>query len=641
MAESGLLPPPAFLSTPGEPTLPWSQWKRMFDNYLLAIDSSEFSAERKQAILLHALGPEGQRIFYSLPLLGDTSDDVYTKAIKTLDKYFKPKVNVVAERYRFRQRSQLPNEPVDNYMCALRELSITCEFGSFCDEMLRDQLVEKTNFHRIRERLLLETDLKLDKAIEIARQVEQAVKEAKSMETYKDSHSTHLISRNRVNHHSRGKPQPREQNQRNEDKRQNFQKRGQQACFRCGAMTHLANFQECKARGQKCNNCGKIGHIAKVCLQRRVVREITDNCEDNHDVNSIHEHNGHEGNVRVLGISKDVCARPSITCHVHINGIDIPMLVDTGSDVTLLNVNLFDKYFVREALLPCHTMIKSYSQDNVAVLGSFPTTISYKGRNTKANILVVAKGTSLIGKDVIHGLGLQVDGKTMSCHAISNITIPSTAPTPTASTPVPDSEFEREVHNKFPNLFSAGLGKIKGFRHKIKIKPEVKPVQQPLRRVPFAVRDKVAGELQHLQDEGVIEAVNEASDWVSPTVIAWKKNGGVRLCVDLRKVNDAVVVEKHPLPNIEEMFTELRNAKYFSKLDLKSAYHQLELDESSRAFTTFITHKGLFRYKRVCFGLASAPSCFQRVMSSVLKGLDGVLCFIDDIIVFGKNKSRT
>ena len=100
------------------------------------------------------------------------------------------------------------------------------------------------------------------------------------------------------------------------------------------------------------------------------------------------------------------------------------------------------------------------------------------------------------------------------------------------------------------------------------------------------------------------------------------------------------MVDKHPLPNIEEMFSNLRGAKYFSKLDLKSAYHQLELHPDSRDITTFITYEGLFRYKRVCFGLASAPACFQKLMTNVLRGLCGVMCFIDDIIIYGSSKEE-
>lgn len=114
-----------------------------------------------------------------------------------------------------------------------------------------------------------------------------------------------------------------------------------------------------------------------------------------------------------------------------------------------------------------------------------------------------------------------------------------------------------------------------------------------------------------------------------------KKTGGIRLCVDLHEPNKAVVVDSFPLPHMKEMFAKLCGATVFSTLDLQSAYHQVVLHEDSRNLTAFITHDGLYRFKRVPYGLASAPSCFQRLMSEILKGQPVVQCYLDDIIVAG------
>ena len=94
------------------------------------------------------------------------------------------------------------------------------------------------------------------------------------------------------------------------------------------------------------------------------------------------------------------------------------------------------------------------------------------------------------------------------------------------------------------------------------------------------------------------------------------------------------MVDSHPLPHIEEVFHELRGAQIFSSIDLQNAYHQLPLHPESRDLTGFITHDGLLRFTKVPFGLASAPSAFQRMMSQILVGLDGVQCYLDDIIVY-------
>ena len=127
---------------------------------------------------------------------------------------------------------------------------------------------------------------------------------------------------------------------------------------------------------------------------------------------------------------------------------------------------------------------------------------------------------------------------------------------------------------------------------------------------------------------------------MTPIIVTYKKSGDIRLCVDLRQVNRAVVVDSFPLPDLQELFAELRHATVFSTLDLNSAYHQLELAEQSRDYTAFITHDGLFRFRRVCFGLASAPAAFQKLMSSVLSGLPGVQAYLDDVVVYGRDQAE-
>lgn len=96
------------------------------------------------------------------------------------------------------------------------------------------------------------------------------------------------------------------------------------------------------------------------------------------------------------------------------------------------------------------------------------------------------------------------------------------------------------------------------------------------------------------------------------------------MCVDLRQPNKAVVVDSYPLPLIEDILAELRGAVLFSTLDLKQAYHQIELHTDSRDLTAFVTHDGLYRYKRVPYGLSSAPSAFLKMMCTILQGLKGV-----------------
>lgn len=99
-------------------------------------------------------------------------------------------------------------------------------------------------------------------------------------------------------------------------------------------------------------------------------------------------------------------------------------------------------------------------------------------------------------------------------------------------------------------------------------------------------------------------------------------------------------MDSHPLPHMDDLFSEMRGATVFSTIDLANAYHQVLLAEESRDMTAFITHEGLFRFRRVPYGLCSAPSAFSKMMSLVLKDLKGVQNYLDDIIVYGKGKEE-
>ena len=110
----------------------------------------------------------------------------------------------------------------------------------------------------------------------------------------------------------------------------------------------------------------------------------------------------------------------------------------------------------------------------------------------------------------------------------------------------------------------------------------------------------------------------------------------------MRRANEAIIRERHPIPTIEEVLYDLNGSIVFSKLDLRWGFHQIELDEESREITTFVTHRGLYRYKRLMFGISSAPEKYQKIISDVIQSCNGVANIADDLIVHGTNlKSMT
>ena len=129
--------------------------------------------------------------------------------------------------------------------------------------------------------------------------------------------------------------------------------------------------------------------------------------------------------------------------------------------------------------------------------------------------------------------------------------------------------------------------------------------------------------------------LTEPTPWCAGMVIVPKRSGDVRICVDLKPLNESVLCETYPIPQVDETLAQLAGAAFFSKLDANSGFWQIPLSAESHLLTTFIMPYGRYCFNKLPFGITSAPELFQRRMSRILEGLPGVLCLMDDIIIFG------
>ncbi|KAL1274376.1 hypothetical protein QQF64_027190, partial [Cirrhinus molitorella] len=158
------------------------------------------------------------------------------------------------------------------------------------------------------------------------------------------------------------------------------------------------------------------------------------------------------------------------------------------------------------------------------------------------------------------------------------------------------------------------------------------------RLVPYALKTTVEDEINHLLWDKIILPV-KYSEGAAPIVPMLKPDGSIRLCGDYKlTVNKVSTLEQHPIPRVEDLFARLDGGKQFTKLDMIHTYQQIIMNENSNKNLTVNTHKGLFTYNCLPFGVASALAIFQRTTEGLLQGIPGVVVYLDDILVTGVNQ---
>ncbi len=166
------------------------------------------------------------------------------------------------------------------------------------------------------------------------------------------------------------------------------------------------------------------------------------------------------------------------------------------------------------------------------------------------------------------------------------------------------------------------------------------PIKQRPYRQPLLKRHIVDQEVDKMLEAGVIRP--STSPWASPITLVPKKDGTPRFYVDFRKINARTRKNSYPLPNIQEIFDLVSDAKYFTTLDFRSGYWQCKIDKRDKPKTAFVCHRGLFEFNRLAFRLANVPGQFQRRMDRILQGLIGKICFIyiNDIVIFSRTQQE-
>ena len=184
------------------------------------------------------------------------------------------------------------------------------------------------------------------------------------------------------------------------------------------------------------------------------------------------------------------------------------------------------------------------------------------------------------------------------------------------------------------------MGRTNLVKHHIKLTDPI-PFKEAYRRIPPQMYDEVKAHIQEMLDLGAIRPSN--SPWASAIVLVRKKDGRLRFCIDLRRLNNRTVKDAYSLPKIESILDSLLGAKIFSTLDLKAGYWQVEMAEECKAYTAFTCGPlGFYECDTMPFGATNAPATFQRLMHDCLGDLNMRWCivYLDDIIIFSDSKEE-
>lgn len=617
--------------------------------------------EKTKAVFLTVVGKKNHMLLMDLCAPDRPSEKSLKELLLLLREHFVPKTNVIAERYKFNTRNQREDESISEYMASLRKLAASCHFGTFLDDALRDRFVCGVKAAELRDRMLTAAhskDLTLSAAYDmgLAHEVTKRNAQQWSHKAFK----ANAISKAAVfKKEERGKP-----------------------CYRCTGKGHAPD--ECRFKEVDCRVCKKKGHIAKACRSRPEGRrekptkwtkhlDATARADDSDRVNvqetptrapSLPDETPSDvasreretttspvkpeqqkdgtaesapepgfatqyraGNVRDVELfsidteSGDTASEAGSEIvkpyyvYIRVNEKRLKMEIDTGAAVSVISEKLYKRRFKKEKLMHSNCVLRTYSKQSLRLMGSISVKVKCNGSTRILPLLVVkGNGPALLGRDWIQQLKL-------NWSFVNKV--------------APDSL--EELCDRYPEVFQPSLGKVTGIKAKLHVVSGAVPKFCKPRPVPYALRDAVEAQLNKMEADGVITPVY-FSEWAAPTVNIPKVDQTVRICGDYKvSINPWLEVDQYPIPKPQDLFTKLAGGKKFTKLDLSQAYQQVELDESSKQYLTINTHKGLYQVNRLPYGVASAPAIFQKLMDQVLQGIDGVICYLDDILITGQD----
>ncbi|BES89626.1 Hypothetical Protein NTJ_02434 [Nesidiocoris tenuis] len=374
-------------------------------------------------------------------------------------------------------------------------------------------------------------------------------------------------------------------------------------CYRCGNEPHPK--ESCPAIKLRCTRCNMIRHLKKMC-KSKYVNEVhgsdTGNSSDE------------EYYVNAVQHGKEVS---SWNVDIKVDSKPISFKIDTGAECSILKWEDFSK-LPSARITNSDVTLFGPGKEPLDIAGKVRVLCEYNKK--KYHWKILRKITAL---QLINWEQTNTDSMQRSIRAVSV-----------------KNEALNKICQQYPSLFS-GIGQVTE-PYEIKLAEGAKPyaITCP-RRVPITLRQQVKQEIDRLLKIGIIEPIDEPTDWCAGMVTVPKPNNQVRICVDLTKLNQNIKREKFLLPKVEESLALIgEKARIFSKLDARNGYWQIPITKESAKLTTFLTPFGRFFFKRLPMGLSSSAEHYERKMRETLAGIEGVVSSQDDALIFGENQKQ-
>lgn len=577
---------------------------RMWKNYVLASGLTVEDEKTKVAQMMTIIGDGACKIIYKI--MDNPESNSVDEILTTLKKKLAPELNVRYERYIFNNLEQSNDESFQQYLMKLKTQIKLCAYKDMEDELLVDKIISSVKDIKLREKLWLEKDLKLEKAIEICKSSEETKKQLEIIESQKENEIRKVEFKNSKN-----------------------QSKESRLCSYCGQKWHQ-KLNKCPARLATCHNCKIKGHFASVC-RRKKMKEIQDNDNSITDENSIDviKHNQFKINNKVMS-EKGVFVTLKVILKDD-SEKNVCFQLDTGACCNVIGEKALNKIFNRKniELSPCTSILTAINGTRLGVKGKCYIKVRKDEKIHDICFIIVdydhmpilsykeCANLKLItySKDVTTIKKVDALNENKSLEKLRN---------------VPNST--KQIIEKYNDVFQ-GLGRMKGLAE-IEIINDRPPVKQSPRRIPIALKEDLKKEIEDMIQQNIITEEPGYTDWISNVTIV-KKNNKLRVCLDPTFLNQAIKDTKQQLPTLDEIIPELNKAKIFSTIDAKKGFWQVELTERSSKLTAFWTPFGKFRYLRLPFGLSTAMEIFQKKMLEITNGLKGVHVLADDILVVG------